>query len=62
MAKCHVSMGDLQAAGMALAKSNELEPGNQVNKKDQRALNDLKICDKLVLKNIEDGAFDRAVS
>ena len=52
MAKCHVVMGDLQAAGMALAKSCELEPTNAVNKKDQRALNDLKICEKLVYKNI----------
>ena len=34
MSKCHVVMGELQAAGMALAKSNELEPNNAVNKKD----------------------------
>jgi DnaJ family protein C protein 7 len=54
MAKCHVVMGDLQSAAMALAKSNELEPNNAVNKKDQKALNDLKINEKLVHKNIGD--------
>lgn len=47
---------------MALAKSNEIEPNNAINKKDQKALNDLKINEKLVHKNIADGVFDRAVS
>ena len=62
MSKCHVALGDLQAAAMDLAKSNEIEPNNAINKKDQRALNDLKITESLVKKARDEGYFDRAVT
>ena len=43
MSKCHIAMGNLKEASIILQKSIELEPENPVNKKDQKALNDLKI-------------------
>lgn len=62
MAKCHVALGNLHEASMNLARSNEIEPNNQINKKDQRALNDLKITESLVKKGINEGLFERAVT
>ena len=34
MSKCFIAMGELSQASIALAKSMEMEPGNDVNKKD----------------------------
>ena len=62
LSKCYVALGQLNDAGTALAKSCELEPGNAVNKKDQRALNDLKITEKLAHKAISEGNYERAVT
>jgi hypothetical protein len=39
-----------------------LEPGNPVNKKDQKFLADLKITESLVKKAIADENFDKAVT
>jgi len=52
LSKCHIALGDLVAAAIALQKSIELDPANGVNKKDQKHLADLKITDHLVIKNI----------
>ena len=38
MSKCHIALGDLVQASVILQKSIELDPGNAVNKKDQKAL------------------------
>jgi hypothetical protein len=52
----------LYDASVALQKSCELEPNNPVNKKDQKAMSDLKITESLVKKAIEAGNFDKAVT
>lgn len=62
LSKCYVALGQLNDAATALAKSCELEPSNAVNKKDQKALNDLKITEKLAHKAFSEGNFDRAVT
>ena len=62
LSKCYVAMGDLQAASMSLAKSLEISPKDAVNKKDQKALNDLKITEKLVNKAIAEEHYARAVA
>lgn len=62
LSKCYVALGQLADAASSLAKSCELEPTNAVNKKDMRALNDLKITEKLAHKAISEGNFDRAVT
>jgi len=43
MSKCHIALGNLKQASVILQKSIDLEPDNAINKKDQKALSDLKI-------------------
>ena len=62
MSKCHIALGNLTEASFALQKSIELEPNNQVNKKDQKHLGDLKIIETLIGKAYEQGNYDKAVT
>ena len=62
MSKCHIALGDLKAASIILQRSIELEPDNAVNKKDQKALNDLKIIQSLIDKAITEEKYDKAVT
>lgn len=62
MSKCHIAMGDLKSASIILQKSIELEPTNQVNKKDQKALGDLKIIQSLIDKAVAEEKYDKAVT
>ena len=48
LSKCYVALGDLYQAGVQLAKSMEIDSKNEINKKDQKILADLKIVDSLV--------------
>jgi len=52
----------LKEASIILNKSIELEPDNAVNKKDQKALYDLKIIQSLIDKAIGEEKYDRAVT
>lgn len=45
---------------MTLQKSIELEPGNAVNKKDQKHLSDLHIIETLAMKAISEEKFEKA--
>jgi hypothetical protein len=45
-----------------LQKSIELDPDNDINKKDKKALADLKIVDQLVNKAIEEEQWEKAVT
>jgi len=62
LSKCYIALGDLYEASISLQKSMELDPGNQINKKDQKHLSDLKITDSLVNKAIAEEQFDKAVT
>jgi len=62
MSKCHIALGDLVQASIILQKSIDLEPDNAVNKKDQKALGDLKIIQSLVDKAIAEERYDKAVT
>jgi len=62
LSKCHIAAGELYEASVALAKSNELEPGNPVNKKDQRHLADLKITETLINKALAADLWEKAVT
>jgi tetratricopeptide (TPR) repeat protein len=62
MSKCHIALGDLAQASISLQKAIELEPGNQANRKDQKALGDLKIIDSLVQKAVKEENYDKAVT
>jgi len=52
----------LTAASISLQKSIELDPKNEINKRDQKHLADLKITDSLVGKAFEESRFDNAVT
>jgi len=62
LSKCYIAVGDLYEASVALQKSNTLEPGNPVNKKDRKHLDDLKITESLVKKALENKTYDKAVT
>ena len=62
MAKCLVLMGELSEAAVALGKSCEFEPTNKVNKSDQRALNDLKITEKMQKRYMVEEKWSQAVT
>jgi len=62
LSKCKIAFGDLIGASIALAKSMEIEPLNPTNKKDQRALDDLKITESLVKKAVGEELFEKAVT
>jgi tetratricopeptide (TPR) repeat protein len=62
MSKCYIAIGELAQASIALAKSMELEPGNDVNKKDQKHLDSLKITEALVNKALREELYDKAVT
>jgi tetratricopeptide (TPR) repeat protein len=62
MSKCYIALGNLTEASFALQKSIELEPNNQVNKKDQKHLGDLKIIEKLINNAYDQGNYDKAVT
>lgn len=62
LSKCHIATGDLYEASVALQKSNELEPGNPINKKDAKHLADLKITETLINKALNAEAWGKAVT
>ena len=62
MSKCHIALGNLKEASIILQKSIELDPDNAINKKDQKALNDLKIIQSLIDKAIGEEKYDKAVT
>lgn len=62
LSKCYIAIGDLTQASIALAKSMELEPGNDVNRKDQKHLDSLKITESLVNKALREELFEKAVT
>lgn len=62
LSKCCIALGDLVEASLQLQRSIELDPKNQVNKKDQKYLADLKIIDTLVKKAVSEQQWDKAVT
>ena len=62
LSKCYIAIGDLTQASIALAKSMELEPGNDVNRKDKKHLDSLKITESLVNKALREELFEKAVT
>ena len=62
LSKCYIALGDLQEASMTLQKSIELEPGNAVNKKDQKHLANLHITENLANKAISEEKYEKAVT
>lgn len=61
MSKCHIALGELYEAAVALQKSVSMDPQNPVNKKDQKALSDIKITESLIKKAIDAEQYDKAV-
>jgi len=62
MSKCHIQLGQLTDASITLQKSIEIEPANQVNKKDQKHLSSLKIIETLIHKAFAEEKYDKAVT
>ena len=62
LSKCHIAVGELYQASVALAKSMELEPGNPVNKKDAKHLADLKILESMINKALASELWEKAVT
>ena len=62
LSKCNIALGELADASINLQKSVAIEPNNPVNKKDQKALNDLKITESLIHKAVEAEQHEKAVT
>ena len=62
LSNCHIALGDLPAASVALQKSIDLEPKNPTNKRDQKKLNDIKIIESLVNKALAEEMYEKAVT
>jgi tetratricopeptide (TPR) repeat protein len=62
LSKCNIALGELAEASINLQKSIAIEPNNAVNKKDQKALNDLKITESLIYKALDNQQYEKAVT
>jgi len=61
LSKADIGLGELADASMNLSKALEFEPDNETNKKELKLLNDLRITEKVIYKNVEEKKFDKAV-
>lgn len=62
LSKCNIALGELGDASVNLSKSIDLDPKNAVNKKDLKALNDMKVTQTLIDRFYEEGKFEKAVT